>query len=242
MDNLLTNAKKFAANFSTDRSLDAQIIGSSSATIKFYNFQSHTCSALFAIITLGDSPNAPRIINVFGKFDHSLIGGSTNFPPELINASTSASTAQAISNPLLRQLIVYKNDAAGAFYFSRPDSSPPPCEEFNYMIMILSDGSSDSFGIKASSWKFAEADVYSFKISELTKIEEETDVLAHSSSWCKSVLPSASVNLNSSSTAAAAVSSKEPSNGTKALIVILIILGFFALVALERYFTNFYKK
>jgi len=185
---MLAGLQKFAQTH-TGRSLEG-------ANVKFYSAQSLDYAAVFAVITLGQAPNAAHMINVFGKFDSKKIGHSINVPTEM---SGVAST----QNPQLRQLTVYKGDAVGDGYFRNPANSPPPCDKFNYSIMILGEGQ-DEFGIKKSTWKQGDPDVYSFSISKLTELEDVTNV----GLWCKDVLPR-----------------KEVKESSVAMIVLACLLG-----------------
>jgi len=218
MQSVLASAKLFAKTLSTERSTQAQ--SASPANVKFYSAQTELYSSLFAVVTLGSAPNALQLINVFGKFDNALVGASTNIPAEIV--------AGAPSNPLLRQFIAYKGDASGAAYFAHTESAPPTCEEFNYSFMIFGDGS-DSFGIKSSSWKEGDGNVYSFKISELTPIE--VDPAENPAVWCKSVLPpvlaAAPLEKSTASDVAAFIGM-----GLLLLVIISLIVG--ALVFAQR--------
>lgn len=178
MVSVIQNAKSFAiSQLSNNRAAQTQVQGST-PEVKFYSSQNTEYSALFAIITLGTAPDAIRIINVFGKFDNALLGGSVNIPSNLVG-STHVTT-----NPLLRQFIAYRGDAAGEAYFSHADTSPPPCDQFNYSIMIMGDGSG-SFGIKGADWKLGDADKYTISVESLTPSADITQP----TTWCKDLLP-----------------------------------------------------
>jgi len=191
MNSFLQNAKTFAA-LSTDRNVQAQVESSTGANVKFFSAQTSSYAALFAIVTLGSGPNALQLVNIFGKFDHNVVGGSINVPPEILSG------VSAPVNPLMRQFTAYKEDAPGKAYFGQTgDSAPPPCEKYNYSFMILGDGSG-SFGVKSSSWKTGDADVYSFRISDLTPLEPEN--ILDQEMWCKDPLPVAAGSLQRAST------------------------------------------
>lgn len=148
--------------------------------VKFYCQQTSNFSALFAIITLGNPPNALQIINVFGLFENEILGGSMNVPPEMIgNVSVQ-------SNSLVKQMTIYRNDEVGQAYFSNPNASPPPCDIYNYSFMIMGNGT-PSFGIKKSSWTIGEPNSYNFSLSELTPLEPEK--ITQPAEWCKKTLP-----------------------------------------------------
>jgi hypothetical protein len=161
---------------------------------------------------MGSGSQALQIINIYGQFDHKLIGGSLNIPPEILGAQSVA------TNFLLKQFIAYKYDDAGKIYFSNQESSPPPCDTFNYSFMIFGDGS-DEFGIKSSNWKQGDQDVYKFKISELVPIDMQS--FSNPQTWCRAVIPVATTSVKSTDTKSNA--------GFIALMIILGILGFFLL-------------
>ena len=193
--NFLSTAKSFASKFYRDRSSTINIQMQSEVDVKFYVSQTLSYAALFAIVSMGTGPSSMQIINIYGNFDHEKIGGSTNLPPEMLQSSPS-SNVSVITNPLIKQFIAYKEDAAGKIYFSNSTNSPPSCDKFNYCFMIFGDNSG-SFGIKSSDWKVGDKDVYSFKITDLLQIDMET--FSNPSSWCKSLLPPPS-NSNTVST------------------------------------------
>ena len=140
-------------------------------TLKIYSLRNEQHSAVFAVIDLG---NSMKMISVYGNFDHAKLGESTNIPPELSDVASKTNTS-------LQQCLAYKNDAAGASYFSRA-GSPPPCDKFNYSVMVLSL-EADNFGIKSSSYKVGDEDVYKFKISELKPMTLQS--LQSPREWCK---------------------------------------------------------
>ena len=177
--NMISSAKAFVKTFAGERSIDIQLqnsTGPSGTDVKFYTLQNESYSALFAIITMGTGPQALQLINVYGHFDNALFGSSTNIPPEILGG------VSVQTNPMLRQFIAYRGDAAGEKYFSNGENSPPVCEKFNYCFMVFGDGS-DQFGIKSSTWKAGDADVVSIKISDLQLIDMQT--FSDPSSWCK---------------------------------------------------------
>jgi hypothetical protein len=210
MNTILSNAKQFAASHSSDRSVPSQLELATGVDVKFYSSQTSEYSALFAIITMGEGPSALQIINVYGKFDHERIGSSTNLPPEML-ASATGTTVH--TNPLIRQFIAYKEDAAGKIYFANGDSAPPACDSFNYCFMIFGDGS-DSFGIKSSNWKAGDSDVYTFKMSDLTLLE--MDIIPQSAQWCRDPAPLAAAPIVGSSVPRA--------SGGKAMLTLIIVL------------------
>ncbi len=139
--------------------------------LKMYSIQNDTHSAIFVVIEVG---NSMRMISVYGNFDHAKLGGSMNLPPELSDTPSSF-------NLSLQQMIAYKNDAPGAAFFSKP-GSPPACNEFNYCLMVMTS-TDDVFGIKSSSYKTGDADVYKFKISELSPMTLQS--IQSPNEWCK---------------------------------------------------------
>lgn len=180
LDALLDDAKAFVTSLNNDRAVGVDLDVLSTEHVKFYASQTPEYSALFAIISLPGPTKAQsmQIINVYGKFDHALLGGSVNVPVDILEATVP-------QHPLLKQMTVYREDAAGAAFFAKP-TAPPACDEFNYSLMIMGNGG-DDVNIFSSSWQIGDAAKYSLKISELVPLSLDSFQLA--SSWCRGVLP-----------------------------------------------------
>jgi hypothetical protein len=212
--NFLENAKKFARTNNRDVSIQME----ESANVKFYTHQTSSYSALFAIISLGSGSTSLQMINVFGRFDNSLLGGSINVPPEMTG------DVSAPLNPFMKQMTIYRNDTVGSAYFSNPSASPPPCDIYNYSIMIMGDGS-DSFGIKQEQWKVGDPNSYNFSIKDLTPLAN--DLVTQPSTWCKNFSEPVATNLVSGGRA---TETEDNNNFVAGLLLVLGLLAIFLLL------------
>ena len=131
----------------------------------------------------------------------------------------------------IMQMTAYVGDASGQAFISKPDG-PPPCQHFNYVIMVM--GAQDGvFPIKPKGWKAGDRVPFTFDVSTMTPLQL-TD-LATPALWCNPA-PPATAMPPAAAAAGSVVTAMSTSGDTSGQVWIIIFIVA-ALIGLAIYMT-----
>jgi len=231
---LVLNGKDFLKTFGVsnrDISINLNLENAEALNnlIEVYSEYKSEYSAVLVLIKVSELPEGPKIAMIYGKFEHSILGGSFNLPPtdspsELYNVPEIDMSIQ--------QLTAYKGDTAGANYFST-ENAPPACSEFNYSVMSMDVTPAGNVSIKPKGWKSGHNVAYTLKTSEMTRLD--VSLLQNVSSWCKVYFPVTQTQDAQPQIVSTLASTEKDNTGWMIFFVVLFtVLTFAAILYMKR--------